>query len=382
MPDNNYDIAILGGGCAALNFAMTFTKSNIEKKIVILEQREYYQHDRNWSFWFKNDDKNFEHKDIIKKIWPYWQFSDESNLVRHQGIYYSYATIAAEAFYKKAEMMIAKDPRISLCMNSTIDNLTIDETTLQYRINVGENIFTARNIIDTRNMNYGSIKNHASFYQIFLGYEIETDEDFFDPQCVDLMKDMICTQDGLSFLYILPFSSRSALVEYTIFTSIFKSPNEFEKKLHAFMNTHYKDHGYKILHTEQAVLPMGEVSFKKETRSNFFHAGGHSGALRESSGYGFLNIYNWSQQAVHALKENKKTPRANQSNNFMNFLDRHFIKTLKLYPHESANIFMAMAKNMPADNFARFMNGDIKFLDILRVIMAVPKGPFLRALWR
>jgi lycopene beta-cyclase len=361
---------------------MAFANSTLQKKILILEQKDQYKHDRNWSFWINNHNKNFQHLDIIKQTWPSWRFSDASKSVTHTAHDHCYATIASDDFYKKAISIIQSDDRIDLCMNSTVKDCEFKKTESVFYIDTGAHNFTANKIIDTRNIGRKTIKDHASFYQIFFGYEIETTEDIFDTNCADMMNDMMYANDGFSFLYILPFSSRRALIEYTIFTSIFQKPETLKEKLHDILDSRFKNIDYKILHKEQAVLPMGKMILEKKIQNNnYFIAGGHSGALRESSGYGFLNIYNWANSAVNSLEQGANIPSANQSNPFMQFMDRHFIKTLKLYPHETINIFMAMANHMNADDFARFMNGNMDFKNIIGVINAVPKQPFLRALW-
>lgn len=382
MNNETYDIAILGGGCAALNFAMAYAKTNHQMKVLIVEAKECYEHDRNWSFWINKKNNIFQHSDIIKKKWSAWSFSDEKTKLTHQSKKYYYATIGSKEFYEKAEKTIQNDDRLNLYYKNTVIEIEQNKSNELFEIKTQSNIFSARYIIDTRNVSQEKMKNIASFYQIFYGVEIQTLDAVFNPDCAGLMENMSNQNNHFSFIYTLPFSTHQALVEYTIFSPELENPKNLNKHLSTYIQKKYSSTNYNVIYKEHAVLPMGDVVVKKAIdHANYMHAGGSFGLLRESSGYGFMNIYNWAHDIVNRLENNNLYAPQSSKNIFINFLDHQFIKTLKCYSNNQKHIFFSIAKNMKADDFARFMIGEINILTLIKVIIAVPKFPFLRSLW-
>ena len=370
----DYDIAILGGGCTALNFAMAYAQMQSDKKVLILEAREHYNHDRTWSFWLNRDDE-FSHRDIVKKTWGGWNFSSEAEIYSHHSNIYEYATIASDDFYDKAVRLIENDKRQTTVMDCNVKDISKNEI---YEIQTSQGIFKAQQIIDTRNKKQSSFEYRAQYYQIFYGYEIISETPVFDEKTVGLMQEIKNVEGGMEFIYTLPFSNSHALIEYTLFTQNHCNPDELEEGLRAYIDQTLGLQNYKITHTEKAVLPMGQLKTKQPYASqHYIYSGTQAGALRESSGYGFLRNYHWAQNAVQNIDDIKSYRNPSMINRFM---DRHFIKTLIHYPERSADIFMTLAHKADADTFARFMSEQHNIVDLLKVIMAVPKTPFLKAL--
>ena len=56
-------------------------------------------------------------------------------------------------------------------------------------------------------------------WQHFLGWKITTDKDCFDVDQAMLMDFDLGEQPDVRFIYVLPFSKNSAMVECTIFSS-------------------------------------------------------------------------------------------------------------------------------------------------------------------
>ena len=383
MPENQYDIILLGGGCAALNFAMAFANSkSLSQRVLIIERRVTYHHDRNWSFWLKND-VPFDHQDCVKSTWASWRFSDLESDHIHASDYYIYATVASGDFYNKAQALIRDDPRQTLLSNCAVEKVYKRNDESFYSIQTSYGEFFARTVIDTRNIGFEELKKRAAFYQIFYGYEIETETPTFDTSSVGLMEHIEPNQGGLSFIYTLPFSKTQALIEYTAFTKTYVPPTTLETELNNYMEELFPDHACQVTARESAVLPMGKLQTDPIFQDPaYIHFGGAAGSLRESSGYGFLRLHHWAKNAVKSL-ENGSTDFNSSSSTVLNrFMDRHFIKTLRHNPWKSPYIFMALARNTSADVFARFMSDQHSLKDLIHVILAVPKTPFIKALFQ
>jgi len=61
-------------------------------------------------------------------------------------------------------------------------------------------------------------------------------------------------------------------------------------------------------------------------------------------------------------------------------MDRIFLAVLRRHPDLAPAIFTAMAAALTGDEFARFLSGEAGTKIWLKVILAMPKIPFLRGL--
>ena len=72
-------------------------------------------------------------------------------------------------------------------------------------------------------------KNAIKLLQHFKGWVIETGKPFFNPAEATMMDFRVHQQHGTTFAYVLPFSTTSALVEYTLFTKELLQPESMIK---------------------------------------------------------------------------------------------------------------------------------------------------------
>ena len=73
-----FDIAILGGGCAGLSLARELTNLSYSKRVIVIEPRTIYEHDRTWCFWAEAQHSLSE---IVSNKWQHWRFSSLSDTV-------------------------------------------------------------------------------------------------------------------------------------------------------------------------------------------------------------------------------------------------------------------------------------------------------------
>ena len=66
-----YDIAILGGGCAGLSLARELANLSYSKRVIIIEPRTVYEHDRTWCFWAE---ARHSLSELVSKKWSLWRF--------------------------------------------------------------------------------------------------------------------------------------------------------------------------------------------------------------------------------------------------------------------------------------------------------------------
>lgn len=362
MNSKQTNIAILGGGCSGLSLAWELSKSKTDFKCTIFEKRPNYTNDRTWCFWLANNG-SFEHQDIISKSWSKWSFSyqgDQSSYT-HASKLYSYNLIRAEDFYKKILDQISHDPRFIIKLNCEVDITSEDYAY----------------VIDTRPLPTTWLIENTRIFQIFYGFKVKTPSHQFDKTRVALMEELNSNPEQSEFIYLLPFDNKHALVEFTLFSKKYTTPDSLIKPLKTYLDKLELD--YEIIEKEHHVLPMG---FRKpnKTTKNVVYGGIKANNLKSISGYGFLRSVKWAQNTAKMIQQQNSIKQINQSNSKLlkdNFMDKIFLNVLSHSMIDASRIFVSIGKDMPSDSFARFMSDEASFLDKVKLIYAVPKKPFL-----
>ena len=133
---------------------------------------------------------------------------------------------------------------------------------------------------------------------------------------------------------------------------------------------------------EQGILPMDDKCFESriENETTWHKIGISAGHIRASTGYAFVNIQKFCQAAAHSIVDNQ-TIQHRAYPKVYEWLDAVFLRVLQQNKTISPALFLKMADRTDAGQFARFMSEKATFGDLMTVIGAMPKRPFLRALW-
>ena len=130
------------------------------------------------------------------------------------------------------------------------------------------------------------------------------------------------------------------------------------------------------LRTEYGLLPMG----LPEDKSGLPRAGMGGGALRPSSGYGFMRIQQWARHcASHYCGQGTIIPQT-VSGFFLQKMDQIFLTVLRTQPQIAPVLFKQLLGQTQTERFIRFMNDQANMFDYLNIVSSLPKAPFIQAL--
>ena len=107
--------------------------------------------------------------------------------------------------------------------------------------------------------------------------------------------------------------------------------------------------------------------------------GTRGGAVRPSSGYAFTFIQKQAFQIISQLKKNRKKINTQIHNNIDLFLDKIFISVINKYPLLAPKIFSNLARILNGDEMAKFMSGNASLLTTCKIIISMPKIPFIKS---
>ena len=218
-----------------------------------------------------------------------------------------------------------------------------------------------------------------SVLQHFRGIEITTKEHKFDPNIAILMDFRVDQSKGMHFMYLLPYSETKALVESTIFSTTLVDEQYYLASIDKYLAKYYEVNDYSITHQENGVIPLGNLS---PHDAKIPGLGANGGATRPASGYAFLFIQRQINTAIEQAKRGKKLAFTNPHKRLDLWMDSVLLTVLKQWPEQGPTMFIRMAKALNGDQFVNFLSGDAGYWTRLKVILAMPKWPFIKAVTR
>ena len=211
--------------------------------------------------------------------------------------------------------------------------------------------------------------------QHFLGQEVEVDKPVFDSSTAILMDFRVDQSEGMHFIYLLPYSPTQALVESTLFSTTVLDREYYVNTINDYLADHYGASVQNIIHEEQGVIPMGTLSPHDE---NIPGLGANAGAIRPASGYTFVFIHQQIQRAIESSKQGMPLRFKRPHKAIDVWMDAVLLTVLRNWPQQGPKLFGRMASSLSGDEFVRFMSGQANWRLRLKVIMAMPKLPFIK----
>lgn len=370
-PTKRVDLAIIGGGCAGLSLARELAERQTSQSIIIIEPRTHYQDDRSWCFW-----STPEHalSRLVSHSWSTWRFGQQGQPVETKSSsLHPYQYIRSADFYLDCWKKIAQCPSIASSLGTTVLNLKKQDD--GWHIETTQECYFATQVIDTRPPS-PTLFAQSTLYQCFLGAEIQLAHGIHTKHSVlELMTDMRLVDGEFCFTYLLPLAPDRLLIELTLFAS---RPYTAEALREAFDQL-LAERGLTdstSMRTEYGNLPMGLPVH----RSDPPRAGLGGGALRPSSGYGFMRIQRWAALcAEHYCKQGTVIPQT-LSNFWLQKMDHLFLSVIQSQPSLAPTLFNKLLGKTQTERFIRFMNDRASLIDYLHIVLCLPKKPFIQAL--
>ena len=372
----DYDLIILGGGCAGLSLAMRLSEQGaLCPKLLIIEKRTHYVNDRTWCFW-GTVDASLKH--LSSHNWPTVKLKNQLDAINIDCKESPYQMLAAEKFYQNALQVIAINNRITIQFNQAVLAIPT-KLNERWQIACNDAIYTAKSVVDTRPAKT-SQQGDAILWQSFYGYEIECANAVFDPNTATLMdfddddKKLVC------FNYVLPTSTTKALVEVTIFSAHPVPHDKLAAKLDAAIAQYTAGQPYTITRSEHGILPMGNTTQTNGQDNSYIHAGLFAGAARPSTGYAFQRIQRWADLCAIAIHETQY-PIGHQPDSIVqSAMDRLFLQLIRARPSLASVLFLKLFRQCNTAKLVRFLSDNARLTDYLAIVLALPPAPFLKQL--
>lgn len=367
------DYIIAGAGCAGLSLAMHMIESGkfTDKKILLIDKDRKHVNDRTWCFW-QQQESLFE--PVVSNEWKqFWFHGNDFSKQLHLSPY-RYKMIRGNDFYEYCFNEIKRQKNFAVLFEE-IDQIFSDEKT---GVVVNGNVIYADYVFNSLLLERPVLaKDEIWLLQHFKGWLIDTKEDFFDSNTATFMDFRIEQNSGTAFCYVLPFNSKKALVEYTLFSQDLLGQEQYDEGLETYISEVLKIRDYKIVETEFGVIPMTNYKFSSHHNS-IINIGTAGGQTKGSSGYTFNFIQKHSKAIVDSLIATGK-PSVIPSPQRFNFYDSVLLKVLNDGDLRGKEIFTDLFKKNPVEKVFKFLDNETSLAEELKIISSLPTMPFLKA---
>ncbi len=357
------DLVFVGMGAAnsLLFFELKRKGLLTDKKIAIIEPNSKTENDRTFCFWaLESEITKYHLDDLISKS---WRNASAGERVTEAIDPYKYFHISGIDLYNYARKDIVNFDV------TYIRELATDELLAE---------FHEATIFDSRPPKFNDCKKDEShLIQSFLGWNITTTADVFDPDTFVMMDFSIEQGNSTLFLYILPFDQRNALVEVTSFHSESINIPLAEEILKKEIHERFGE--FQIISTEQGKIPMSTAQISHtEISQNHILTGARAGNIKPSTGYSFLKSCNHAVEISNSLQHKTSIKIINPPVRFK-FYDRLLLKILEKNPTFGKTIFESLFRKNPLSRVIEFLREESSGMKELRILGSLPILPFVKA---
>jgi lycopene beta-cyclase len=375
----HYDYLIAGGGCAGLSLAYQLVHSPLKnRRILIVDRDDKDQNDRTWAFW---TDGPTPFQPIVHQEWRHLRFAAAGAALVPTGSW-RYVMIRGDDWYSHIRSELEALPNVTW-LKAAVKRIEDREDGAVVWIDTD-----GRGPLPALPFHAGwvfdSLFALADFkpdpartlhlQQHFKGWFIETPEDVFDPTAAVIF-DFRTPQEGeMRFFYVLPTSPRAALVEYVGLRLA-----DFDVLLDDYIRNVLGISDYRKVSDEIGITPLTDHPFPRRTGRHIMAIGIQGGLVKPTTGYAYTRIQEDSVAIVRSLMENGSPFEIAPSPTLYRWLDRVMLDVMQHEPSCLASTYGSMFRGNPAARVFRFLDERATLLELLGLVMSLPKLPFLRA---
>ncbi len=363
-----YDIAVLGAGCAGWQLLqqLSLQPNWADCKVLLLDDGTEKQ--QSWSFWSAG---NHPLQQLVTKSWQQLSFCSAKFSTKQSAKPYTYHHIPGKVFFNYFEQQfLPQNPNITL-VKAKVNRIHNQENC--FLIDTDQQSFRAKNC-------YSSINPQTKkpeLWQHFKGWYIETKEEIFDDRTAMLMDYTTQLHQEVHFIYVLPFTKNRALVEATFFSAEVVSDALYEELIKAYLQQHFPQINYKITSAETGQIPMSRQQFNHYGPAGETLIGKAAGMVKASTGYAFNRITNDSILLAKNIGQ-KQYAVATGTRGRFRFYDALLLNMIRHSPQIIPNVFTQLFKHNRMPDVLRFLDEQSTLQQEIRIFASLPILPFLK----
>lgn len=374
----HYDFIIAGGGLAGLSLACHLVHSPLrDRRILIVDIDPKKSNDRTWGYW---SDRPLFFDDIVCHRWDRLQVASDGKtqilpLGRHR-----YCVIRGIDFYNYAREQLAPYPNVDF-LQGRVDK--IEDGKHAASVTVDGRQFAGMWVFDSLPPRIDPNAPDAEHYHYlrmhFRGWEIRTPDPVFDPRTLTFLDFRVPQERALRFFYVLPFTERRAMVEYTLFSDQTLRRDVYEEALRSYLKETLGVDTYDVVSTERGSVPITDQPLPRQRGRRILSIGAKAGRIKPSTGYAFVRVQKDSAGIVDSLLLYGHPFDVPEDPDLYDLLDAVMLQVMEHHGQHIQHAFTAMFQRNPVDHIFNFLDESATPWENLLLVSSLPPQIFVRS---
>jgi len=378
LSKNHFDFIIIGNGLAGLQLALEFSKDTFfdNKQFALIDVSNKTKNDKTWCFWEEGSGK-WDH--IVFKSWAAAKFYSSTKTLNLDLNPYKYKMIRSSDFYQDAKARLSRKENFHFI----IDQVTKVEEKEVVSITTEKTAYSANHVFDSRISDsfFDKKDPYTRINQHFKGWIIATKNDVFNPEMFTMMDYRLKDGEQTTFTYVLPFSTKKALVEFTYFTEPIVDDKTYDTYLEHYLSKFLKIEKYEVLEVETGNIPMTDFPFQKDSSKHITKIGTAGGWVKGSTGYSFKHTEKKVTKIIENLKSNTIASKDLYNKKYQ-FYDAIFLKVLKDENDKGEWVFEQFYSKNSVETMFKFLDEDSSFFEELKIMQSLFSFSFIKAFFK
>jgi lycopene beta-cyclase len=370
-----FDIAVIGAGCAGWQLLYQFSLDPAwkSKTILLLEEKEFPDIYPTWCFWTKE-----EHplEFLSTKIWNNISVATPTGILNKPITPYRYVYIEGKIFYEYFNNTFLKQhENIKLKKPVKVGQVTLASNAI-FTIETNQGNYSAHKVYSSKNFNQGDRKDFLQLSQNFKGWKVTFTNPVLDDQRALFMDFRNSKGNPFEFMYILPFSNREGLIEWTTFIGEHQKEPDYEVRIQEYIHQYFPKEPYQILQKEHGEIPMTNFPFSQVENNGIIHIGTAAGMIKSSTGYTFNRI---TKDSIQLSKG--QIQRSNSTLKFR-YYDTLMMRIMRDDPEKALKIFYSLFTKNSFVDILKFLDEETSILEDFHIFARLPMMPLILAIFK
>lgn len=348
------------------------------KSILLIDKSSKSTNDKTWCFW-EQKHGNWDH--LVYHSWDKTEFINSTNSTSINLNPYRYKMIRAIDFYDQIKKEISQRQNLTWLKDEVLD-ITENQQQNYAKINCNTSIFNAHHVFDSRlPKSFFNDSKSIKLKQHFKGLLIKTKDSTFTTDKFTIMDFSVKYKDSTSFMYVLPLTDQTALIEFTFFNLELVHDSVYDETIEHYISTNLNIKDYEVLDVEKGIIPMSDFNFNASHSKFISKIGTAGGWVKPSTGYSFKRTETFVSQIINQLKQ--ETIIKNPSSSWRyRFYDRIFLNVLANENEKGEWIFSKFYSRNPIQMVFKYLDEQTTVYQDFKIMLSLFSMSFVRALFR
>jgi lycopene beta-cyclase len=371
-----YDFVIAGAGCSGLSLATSLAKANTKYSILLIDNNIHTNQDKTWCFW---DTLNSSVLPYTTTVWQNLTFYSNNYEKKEKILPFNYVGVKAGDFYKYSYDVLKNAKNIDI-IEENIERIYGLESGACLETKTQK--FHCKYLFNSTAISAGHSKSHSTnsaLKQHFQGWFVKTEKAVFEKNTATFMDFRTEQHEEVRFFYVLPYSEREALIEYTIFSKQLLADEAYDKQIEKYIQETLQIENFTIIEKEKGIIPMEFIN-PDTTHNHIIPIGIVGGALKPSTGFAFSLIQQQVDQIIKSILSNNLPLIKRKIQNRFSFYDTILLHLLQKKEINKSAIFISLFKGNNIGTILTFLSEKTNIFGEMKIFSTLPIKVFISAL--